>query len=338
MSASDNCKDGASKSNDDDGVCEVNNMLQKMSTADDNEVNVVSVCANCGKEGSSDNMNTCKKCKQVRYCNAACKKKHRTKHKKACDRRVAELHDKELFKQPPPAEDCPICFQRLPTLHTGSKYMACCGKMICSGCIHSPVYDNQGNEVAERKCPFCRTPRPKSDKEINERYKKRMKANDPIAIFNVGCYYRDGTCGYSQDNTKALELFHRAAELGCARAYNSIGTTYFNGQGVEVDKKKATYYYELAAIRTGGDVIARRNLGNNEWRDGNMDRALKHYMIATSSGDYESLDNIKYFYTNEKATNDDYTTALQLYQEYLSEIKSVQRDKAAAADERYRYY
>ena len=25
-------------------------------------------------------------------------------------------HDKELFKQPPPAEDCPICFLRLPSL------------------------------------------------------------------------------------------------------------------------------------------------------------------------------------------------------------------------------
>lgn len=85
--------DSASKSNDDD-VCEVNDMLQNMSTADNN----MSLCANCGKEGAS---NTCNKCKQVRYCNAVCKKKHKHKHKKECERRVAELHDKELFKQPP---------------------------------------------------------------------------------------------------------------------------------------------------------------------------------------------------------------------------------------------
>jgi len=38
------------------------------------------------------------------------------------------------------------------------------------------------------------------------------------------------------------------------------------------------------------------------------------------------------------ATKDDYTKALQSYQEYLGEIKSCQRDKAAAAHERYRYY
>ena len=79
MMSSHSCKDGASKSNI-DGVCEVNNLLQNMSTADKD--NDVSVCANCGKEGSSDNMNICNKCKKAKYCNAACKKKHRHKHKK----------------------------------------------------------------------------------------------------------------------------------------------------------------------------------------------------------------------------------------------------------------
>ena len=68
-------------------------------------------CASCGKEGNSNSsdMNTCNKCKSVKYCNAACKKKHRSKHKKACERRVAELHDEALFKDPPPPEECPIC-------------------------------------------------------------------------------------------------------------------------------------------------------------------------------------------------------------------------------------
>jgi len=69
-----------------------------------------STCAACGKEGNSDNMNTCNKCKEVKYCNAACKKKHRHKHKKECERRVAELYDEKLFKEPPPNEECPICY------------------------------------------------------------------------------------------------------------------------------------------------------------------------------------------------------------------------------------
>ena len=87
-------------------------------------------CACCGKEGSD--LNICNKCKDAKYCNAACKKKHRSRHKKKCERRVAELHDIELFKQPAPKEDCPICMLPLPSLDTGSKYNACCGKEICS--------------------------------------------------------------------------------------------------------------------------------------------------------------------------------------------------------------
>ena len=38
------------------------------------------------------------------------------------------------------------------------------------------------------------------------------------------------------------------------------------------------------------------------------------------------------------ATKEDYTKALQLYQTYLVEIKSAQRDKAAAFNKEFRYY
>jgi len=93
-------------------------------------------CANCGKEGS-DVTNACNKCNSVQYCNAACKKKHRKKHKKECERRVAEIHDELLFKQPPPLDDCPICFLRMPSLTQVQVYMACCGKVVCRGCFHA---------------------------------------------------------------------------------------------------------------------------------------------------------------------------------------------------------
>jgi len=297
---------------------------------------VLSICANCGKEGSSDKMNTCNKCKMVKYCNAACKKKHRSKHKKQCERRVAELHDIELFKQPPPREDCPICFTRIPLLYTGWRYYPCCGKTVCSGCIHAPVYDNQGNKVDDKKCPFCRTPIPSTYKEAMEREKERVEAGDAVAMHNLGNYYSRGEGGYPQDYGKALELYHRAAELGYSKAYCNIGCAYDQGVGVEVDKKKAIHYYELAAI--GGSATARENLGKHEARVGNYDRALKHFMIAARDGHADSLKVIKITYSNGHATKEDYTKALQLYQTYLGEIKSVQRDKAAAEREDYRYY
>jgi len=261
---SNSCNDSASKSNNDD-VCDVNEMLNNMSTAYDKDM-VVLVCANCGKEVSSDdNMNTCNKCKLVKYCNAACKKKHRHKHKKDCEEHIrlasehaARLHDIELFKQPPPKEDCPICFLRMPTLASGRRYYNCCGKVICSGCCYAPVYDDQGNEVDNQKCPYCRTPWPSSDEEVVRRYKNRMKLNDAYATYDLGCCYRDGDDGYRQDYDKALELWHRAGELGYAKAYNDIGFAYYNGRGVEVDENRGTFYWELSAM--GGDATARNNL------------------------------------------------------------------------------
>ena len=246
------------------------------------------------------------------------------------------ISDDELFKQPPPKEDCPICLLRLPLLLSGSVYKSCCGKTICNGCDYAPVYDNLGNEIIEKKCPFCRTPTHESDEEYNERLQKRVEVGDAWATFILGNYYRNGEDGFPQDYDKAFELFVRAGDLGHSKAYCCVGYVYENGSGVDIDKKKATHYYNLAAI--GGDVYARYSLGVVEENAGNMNRALTHYMIAAGGGMDNSLKTIQELYTNGHATKDDYTKALRAYQAYLAEIKSTQRDKAAAASANYRYY
>ena len=69
-----------------------------------------------------------------------------------------------------------------------------------------------------------------------------------------------------------------------------------------------------------------------------MDRAVKHRIIAAGARDDKSLEQIKLMYSNGDATKEDYTKALRSYQIYLSEIKSLQRDEAAAACEDHRYY
>ena len=350
-STSDNsCKDGASSKSNNNEVCNVKDMLQNLSTADDKDI-TVSVCDNCGKEGIDVN-NICNKCKIATYCNAACKKKHRHKHKKECEeilRRIAEindevaahaakLHDLALFKEPPPSQygDCPICFLRMPLLNSGHRYKGCCGKVICVGCAHAPVYDHLGNIVTKKVCPFCRTPAPETDVEANERDMVRVEAGDPIAIQDLGYNYREGTDGRPQDYTNAFELYLRAGKLGSSEAYNNIGYLYDFGFGVEEDEKKAIHYYELAAM--GGCAVARYNLGIKEMKAFNEDRALKHFMIAAKGGDANALKKIKMYYKYGYATKEDYMKALQSYQAYLGEIKSKQRDEAAAADDQYRYY
>ncbi len=50
-----------------------------------------------------------------------------------------------------------------------------------------------------------------------------MDMNDARAIHNLGCHYRCARFGLPQDHVKALELWHRAGELGNAAAYYNIG-------------------------------------------------------------------------------------------------------------------
>jgi len=202
---------------------------------------------------------------------------------------------------------------------------------VCSGCVHA--FRSRVTKKEHDVCPFCRTPPPKSYEEIIKRFEKRlnMDLNDTDAIYNMGCYYARGQLGLPQNQAKALELWHRAGELGHATAYYSIGGAYMNGRGVEIDKKKATHYYELAAM--GGNPYARHNLGNNEWRLGNIDRALKHFMIAVKDGHSDSMKNIKHLYKHGFATKDEYAKALRAYQVYLDEVKSDQRDEAAAEND-----
>ena len=321
------------------------------------------------------------------------------------DNTVSSPSDENLFNEPPQNEDCPICFLRLPTLDTGSKYNSCCGKIICSGCIYAPVYDNNGNKV-KKKFPFCRAVAPESDEEVIKRTQKRVKMGDAeamcnlgcdyaegrydlpqdrakaldfwhragelgysaayyiignayhngrgverdmekaahyyelaaiggvvearrlgdaVAIHNLGCFYAEGRYGFPQDYGKALELWHQSAELDHVHSYYNIGCAYFYGRGVERDEKKATYYWELAAI--GGNTTARHNLGILECRAENYNRALKHFMISVEGGDHDCVKNIKQMYSKGYATRDDYAKALRAYQAYLEEVKSNDRDK-----------
>ena len=88
----------------------------------------------------------------------------------------------------------------------------------------------------------------------------------------------------------------------------------------------------------GGDAKARHNLGVCEYNAGNMDRAVKHDMIAAGSGCTASLEKIKLLFKKGLVTKDDYAKALRAYQANLVEIKSPQRDEAATFHDDYKYY
>ena len=61
-------------------------------------------------------------------------------------------------------------------------------------------------------------------------------------------------------------------------------------------------------------------------------------MIAAGAGHNDSLEHIKQMFMNGHAMKDDYAKALRAHQANLVEIKSPQRDEAAAFDDNYKSY
>ena len=116
--------------------------------------------------------------------------------------------------------------------------------------------------------------------------------------------------------------------------YYNLGQSYHNGDGVDIDKKKAKHYYELAAM--DGSVYARYNLGVIEGQTGNYHKAMKHYMLCARAGDDDSLNTVKQGFMARYVTKDEYANTLREYQKSQNEMISDTRDKAAAVLAEYR--
>ena len=220
-----------------------------MATSTDDITLTDAKCAACGKDG--DGLKKCNACKLVKYCSIDCQRAHRTKHKKECKRRAAELHDEALFRQPTRHEECPICFLELPIRDDQKMmYKTCCGNILCAGCALASAEESDNGP-----CPFCRKPTARTVEEVLKRLEMRVELNDPNAIFLFGMEYFEGGVGVEQDIGKAVELLHRATELGSINAHSKVGGLYWRGDGVQVDNKKANYHLEIAAM--AGNVRAR---------------------------------------------------------------------------------
>jgi tetratricopeptide (TPR) repeat protein len=237
----------------------------------------------------------------------------------------AELHDDDtLFSQPEGTHlgECPLCFLPMPIDNRKSFFKTCCSETICEGCVYADLMSNIHDEIDEmktRRCPFCREPH--NDEENDKRMMKRVKANDPAAM------RRMGTARYDEgDYEGAIEYWTKAAELGDIDVHYRLGFMYYEGEGVEKDAEKMVYHWEKAAI--GGHPIARHNLGNIEEGNGNMERAVKHLIIAANLGFEESMKSLWGHYSQGNITKEDLDTTLRAHQAAINGMKSEQRDFA----------
>ncbi len=287
-------------------------------------------CTSCGKvEVDEVKLKKCT-CLLVKYCSVDCQRNHRPQHKKECKRRMAELRDEKLFKQPEECYlgECPICCLPLSLDFNKWRIKSCCCKLICLGCDHANQ-KREREQGLEHKCAFCREIPPKSWDEAANNAMKRVKANDPDAMNEVGKERRD-----EGDYDGAVEYFTKAAELGSIEAHYNLSCLYHQGVGVEIDMKKSVYHSEEAAI--GGHPSARYNLGCYEEDDGRVDRAFKHWIIAAKLGYDDVLDLIKEGFMDGFVKKEDYAAALRGHQAAVDATKSKQREEANAFLDKYR--
>ena len=282
-------------------------------------------CASCGiAEGDNTKLKDCSACHLVKYCGVECQRKHRKEHKAECKRRVAELRDEILFKQPESSHrgDCPICCLPLSLDLRTSTLMTCCSNWLCDGCH----YTNMKREIEgklETKCPFCRFVL--SSEETNINLTKRAEANDPVALCEMGKQRGD-----EGDFDSAFDYYTKAVALGDIDAHYQLALMYHDEEGVEKDEEKKFYHLEEAAI--GGHAQARNFLGCMEERRDRTDRFVKHLIIAANQGHDKSLNALKQFYQGglvHLVSKEDLAAALRAHHAAVLATKSPQRDEAA---------
>jgi TPR repeat protein len=97
--------------------------------------------------------------------------------------------------------------------------------------------------------------------------------------------------------------------------------------GVEIDRKKATHHFEIAASL--GHEKARYNLGWIEFESDRVDRAIKHWIISASSGHSGSMPDIQRAFKRGLIQTDVYEQTLKAYDVSCAEMRSKARDGAA---------
>ena len=153
---------------------------------------------------------------------------------------------------------------------------------------------------------------------------KRIEANDPAAINHMG-----EKCYNEGDLNSAVEYFTKAAELGDSEAHYRLSLMYHDGIGVERDEEKEIYHLEKAAA--GGHPEARHNLACEEGTNGNIDRAVKHFVIAANQGWEKSMKALWMHYSDGDITKNDLDATIRRHHAALDATKSPQREAGEKA-------
>ena len=256
---------------------------------------------------------------------------------------IPSVDKTSLFVKPDRKEDCPVCLLVLPEFNL-CHYKACCGKIICLGCMKGIIDEqNERNKAEKLKsnklplCPFCREPVETSGEERMSRLHSRVyaKPDDCNALAILGFWYSEGKRNIiPQDIEHGIELLLRAIKLGSADACASLGDAYNpllieSGMypGVERNLFRSIHYYEMAAMR--GHMKARFHLGVLNIRfyfDTSI--TFKHFHIAASQGLDEALKAVQIGYIMGAVTKNEFEATLRENYESKIAVNSIRRKDA----------
>jgi TPR repeat protein len=153
---------------------------------------------------------------------------------------------------------------------------------------------------------------------------ERVKANDPNALQQMG-----GRHYFEGDYETAFEYLTKAAELGDAAAHYELARMYYRGDGVEKDEEKKVYHWKRAAV--GGHPYARHYLAYYELKNGHMERAVKHFVIAANLGYEISMKELWKYFSAGYITKEELEFTLRTHKAAIDATKSVQREEARLA-------
>lgn len=122
--------------------------------------------------------------------------------------------------------------------------------------------------------------------------------------------------GVEEDYKKAVFWYRKAAELGNPWAQNSLGVCYEYGNGVEKNLDEAMAWYQKAAYK--GLSRAQNNLGRY-YKEGisvekDLDKAVDWYQKAAEAGNSDAQNNLGDCYCSGRGVKKDYKKAVFWYQ------------------------
>jgi len=254
---------------------------------------------------------------------------------------AAKKEDPEMWESQPPTKDCPVCLVPLPLANDQATYWPCCGMRVCNACEAETV---RALYITNRKrkdkklppigptCAFCRQAEFSTDSEVIKMYEERVDKGDLEAMVVLALKHRTGENGLARDEAKALELLHRAADLGSQDALGKLGQCFFNGElGVIEDKKKGMAYLEDATKK--GNVFCRFNIGVLEEENQQHGLAMRHYKLAAAAGEENSMKRLRKYFSLGKFSEAELEETLRAHKEKCDEMNSEERERYEACKE-----